>query len=196
MREQAGADGIGQNEVVRSTGSSVPARAPRPPIVYELPPPRPVRDGIRVTWWLVRGFAHASARRKSPTRERAVAAALTLMTVALVGVLAAVQVLVFAVDKCSRHYMSAERDAVLSIRASRRVWSVAGHAAARPGTGSGAGLRRIILPELLVAADDARVELHAVAASNGLRDQYAAEVPGLVSRGPAWPRGWHMHRPM
>lgn len=95
----------------------------------------------------------------------------------------------------ARYYMSPERDAVLAIVATSKGWKIGDHLSATQGTGRGAALRSILLPELSALADRDQLTIHAAAAHPKLAARYTAELPGLTDVGRAWPRGRKLHRP-
>lgn len=73
-------------------------------------------------------------------------------------------------------------------------WSLIDHAAAMPGEGHGAALRRLVAPVLATQADAEGVVIKTVAVTRGLGDAYAADLPGLTDRGFGIPRGRRMRR--
>lgn len=82
----------------------------------------------------------------------------------------------------------------VSIRRGRRGWHPATHVARTIGSGHGAMLRALVVPELLAQADARGIALKATAASKSLALRYAADVPGLVDVGPGRPFGRKMRR--
>lgn len=93
--------------------------------------------------------------------------------------------------------MSAERNAVIAISATRKGWHVSDHASAGPGTGQGKRLRAALLPHLTEYARNNPIAIHATAANAKLAAIYATELPGLkgVGVGAGFPRGRKLRTP-
>jgi hypothetical protein len=163
---------------------------PRPPAIPGAPAARPV-DALRLVWWLERGLLHGARHGRGAGRAlSAFAAALWWPTA---PVLLPIQAALITSHR-TRYYMTPQRDAVLAVIATRRGWKVENHATARPGTGQGRALRALVIPALLVVADNHHVPILATAANDNLAAMYAAELPGLVDVGRGVPRGRRLRR--
>jgi hypothetical protein len=164
----------------------------RPPLVEGVPLAGP-RDAWRLTRWSLSGHVHEVRRRRSTTAQRVYSAALVALWWPFLPV--TVPILALAMSRpWARYYLTPERDAVLAVVATRREWMIIDHISARPGTGRGRVLRRLVLPVVVQAADAKGVAIGTTAASVGLAAAYAADVPGLVDVGPGRPRGRRMRR--
>ena len=166
----------------------------RPPALAGYPDARPIRDGARLVVWMLRGFAHGAARRKSRPAARAFSGVMFVIGVGLFPVVVVVTPAAIALRRGTRYYMTPERDATLAITGKRDAWHVADHSTAKPGTERGRALRRGIAPMLTPAIDRAAVPLLAVAVNEERAKDYSEDVPGLMPQGRAWPRGVKMRR--
>ncbi|WHE36193.1 MULTISPECIES: hypothetical protein [Microbacterium] len=164
------------------------------PAINGYPDARPIRDGLRILGWTLRGFTHGAERRKSTKRARRFSALMFVACIIGAPALALMYPAMIALRRHTRYYMTPERDATLAITAKRDAWHVAGHTTAQPGSQRGRALRRGIAPLLTPALDQAGKALVAVAVSEGRAQDYSADVPGLVPQGQAWPRGVKMRR--
>lgn len=158
---------------------------PRPPLVAGALEAH-LGDVPRILWWSQRGFLHGA--RHGHGAGRVASVLLALMWWPMFPLLMVVQAFLVS-RRSARYYMSQERDAVLAIVSSADGWHVSDHIAARPGTGRGMALRELLLPELLAAADDAGIYVHATAATKRLATAYKAGLPDLEDVGRGWPRG-------
>lgn len=166
----------------------------RPPAVAGYPDARPVRDGIRLAVWTLRGFAHGAARRKSKPQVRLFSGWMLVVGICLFPVLVVSTPTAIALRRGTRYYMTPERDATLAITAKRDAWHVADHSTATPGKGRGRTLRRGIAPALTPTLDQDGAALVTVAVNDERAKDYSEDVPGLVPQGRAWPRGVKMRR--
>lgn len=166
----------------------------RPPALVGYPDARPIRDGIRLAVWTLRGFAHGAARRKSKVGARIFSGWMLVIGICLFPVLVVATPAAIALRRGTRYYMTPERDATLAITAKQHAWHVADHSTATPGKGSGRALRRGIGPALTPALDQVGAALVTVAVNDERAEDYSEDVPGLLPQGRAWPRGVKMRR--
>lgn len=159
--------------------------AQRPPAIPGTVAPR-ARDAVRLALWNLRGWAYGATR--GPVRGRLVSVVLVLTGTPLLPLLVALTAAHNA-RPAVRAYMDPERCAVLGVTATPTGWRIDNHAAARPGTGTGAALRALVLPTLTSAATAQGVTIHLDAAAPTLASAYARELPELVDVGPAALRG-------
>lgn len=149
-------------------------------------------DSFRLVWWLGRAFWHGATRGTGAVRVRS--AVLVVFWVFSSPVLVIVYPFILR-SANRRYYMSARRDAVLAVVATKIGWTFEDHTSSRPGTGQGKKLRQQVLPAIVAAADQAQVVIIADAATPQLAAQYMSEIPGMVDVGPARPRGRKLYRP-
>jgi len=166
----------------------------RPPALAGYPDARPIRDGMRLAVWTVRGFAHGATRRKSGASARIFSGWMLLIGLGVFPVLIMSTPAAIMLRRNTRYYMTPERDATLAITVKGDAWHVADHSTARPGRKRGRVLRRGIAPVLAPVLDSAGAVLVTVAVNNGRAKDYSEDVPGLLPQGPAWPRGVKMRR--
>lgn len=133
-----------------------------------------------------RGFWHGT--RKGTVFDRVISLVCALMWWLCYPLRAVLQIVLVYRPK-ARYYMSAERDAVIAISATRKGWHVSDHASATPGTGQGKKLRAELLPHLADQARTSNITINATAANKNLAALYKAELPGLEDVGPGFPRG-------
>lgn len=151
-----------------------------------------LRDAPRIAAWQWRGWAHGAVR--GPWRGRAVSAVCLVAGTPLWPLLAAL-VAVQAALPGVRLYLDPERTAVLGIATTSTGWRLENHSTGRPGTGAGARLRALVIPELLNAADRHGVAVYLDASAPALARAYMRELPGLRDERPALLRGRRLSRP-
>lgn len=164
---------------------------PAPPVVSGTVTPR-LRDVVRMVWWGERGYLHGIRHGSAATRVLSLILALSWWPA---YVLLVPMQLVVVRWPASRYYMTPERDAVIALIATRReCWIVLDHICARAGSGHGRDLRRSVFTVAREVADERGVVIETTAASGRLAEIYAADLPGLIDIGPAFPRGRRMRR--
>ena len=165
-------------------------RTERPPAAPGTVAPEPI-DCLRIVWWAQLGYLHGARHGRPP--ERAFSAFIALLWWPFFLLLVLVQVLLLVRPR-ARYYLTPQRDAVIAVVAHKSTWQISEHASARPGHGRGRALRDLIVPTLTSAADLSGITIQATAATAGLSQLYASEIPGLIDVGPAIPRGRHLVR--
>jgi len=106
----------------------------RPPTISGYPDARPVRDGLRLAVWTLRGFAHGAARRKSKPHVRLFSGWMLIIGICLFPVLVVSTPTAIALRRGTRYYMTPDRDARQGPRLhSAARYRVGSHAHARPG---------------------------------------------------------------
>lgn len=154
---------------------------PAPPAVDGLPAPTP-RDALRSLWWIQR--AYWLGVRRGPRRPLSLAYALTWWAAyPLLAVIQPVRVVLLPRAGRRRYYISAQRDALLGIVATRRGWHIIDHVTQRAGSGRGHALRALIIPALLPFLDEHQIALYAEAAAPCLSAAFADDVAGLQAGG-------------
>lgn len=148
-------------------------------------------DAPRIAAWQLRGWAHGAVH--GPWRGRVVSSVCLLVGTPLWPLLAAL-VAVQAATPGVRLYLDPERTAVLGVATTSTGWRLENHATGRPGTGVGARLRALVIPELLDAADRHKVAVYLDASAPALARAYKRELPGLQDEGPAHLRGRRLRR--
>jgi hypothetical protein len=150
---------------------------PAPPAVRDLPAPS-ARDALRSLWWIQRAYWHGA--RRGPRRLLNLAYALTWWAAyPLLAVIQPLRVVLLPRAGRRRYYISAQRDALLGIVATRRGWYVLDHVTQRPGRGRGHALRAVVIPALLPFLDEHQIVLYAAAAGPGIAAAFIDDVPGL-----------------
>lgn len=176
----------------------------RPPRVLGYLDARPIRDGLRMAVWLVRGFGHGVAKTSAPVQERLVSGVLVIGSVVGFPISMILMPLLIGARPRTRYYMSPERDTAIAITAGDGVWHVADHSTAHPGAkstvdpdiGKGRELRRGLAPHLIALLDEADAELLVVAVNEKMAERYEEDLPGLLRTGEkVRPRGLKMRRP-
>ena len=149
------------------------------------------RNAALVTSWYIGGFRHGT--RRGPALSRVYSA---VMLAGYIGFYpaAVLEQWIRLSSRRARYYLSRQHDAVLGISAGRDGWRITAHASARPGTGSGAAMRRALLPRLTSVADEQGVTIFATAATGRLAEDYMAEIPDLREVGRGLPRGRRLRR--
>lgn len=165
-------------------------RVELPPVIVGVPQARP-RHAFQLVWWTGLGWWHGA--RKTTSTARAYGLLLALMWWPTWPLLVIVQLRMLTRANV-RYYLAPTRDAALAVTARSDGWHFSDHVSAHPGTGQGDALRRLIMPTLMRAADDQGINIHLIAASSGLAERYARDIPGFVDAGPARPRGRRLYR--
>lgn len=168
----------------------------RPPRVPGYLDARPIRDGLRMSVWTVRGFRHGAQKQEAPKKERGISGSLWAGSIVLFPLLVIVMPLLIGARPGTRYYMNSTRDVAIAVTAGRTTWYVADHSTAQPGTERGRALRRALAPHLVDQLDEADAELRTVAVNEKMAQRYEEDLPGLRRTvESAWPRGLKMHRP-
>lgn len=148
-----------------------------------------IRDAFQIIWWLQIGFQHGA--RKGASTAAAFSSFLALIWWLEFPLLLGSTALSIC-RRNVRYYMS--DDAVIAVRSSRKGWHIENHSSRRPGSGQGAQLRKMIMPQLAAAADSHGITIMATAANKMLAAAYSRDFPGLEDVGRALPRGRRMRR--
>ena len=148
-----------------------------------------IRDAFQIIWWLQLGFQHGA--RKGASKAAAFSGFLALIWWVefplLLGSIA------LSIGRRNvRYYMSV--DSVIAVRSSRKGWHIENHSSRCPGSGQGAQLRQMIMPQLAAVADNHGITIMATAANKTLASVYSRDSPGLEDVGRAFPRGRRMRR--
>lgn len=158
---------------------------PRPPVVPGTISPR-ARDAGRLALWSLRGWLYGTTR--GPWRGRIISGLLVLTGSTLFPLLV-VLTAAHNARPSVRAYMDPARRAVLGVTVTPSGWRIDNHAAAHPGTGAGAALRALVLPDLLGMATATGTTIRLDASAPALARAYKRELPGLSETGPAVLRG-------
>lgn len=177
------------NEPTRRETGHVP---PTPPRIPGLPSPR-VRDLVRYVGWNIRGAWHQARHATSVGEAVAMSALAAFELVFCWAHLASIAILTVVHHRTRRTYLTPERDAWITVQATRDEWRVVDHVAQHIGTGAGRRLRLAVARTLLPYADENGIAITAVAISRRTAQLYLDDLPGLriVRRRGFW---YHLRR--
>lgn len=144
--------------------------------------PARLRDTVRISRWLVRGWWYAIPRGTWLARIYYSGLA-TIGTILFGLVITTTGIQVLAPS--TRLFLSPDRDAVIGVSATRHGWRIENHAAAHPGHGSARTLRRRVFDAIAWEADAHGTTIYLDVSSPVLERLYAQDLPGLetVRRG-------------